>query len=207
MTQTQVRVQTALSSPLHHIVKCARDGLFTSVSRKRMCVGVRQMRETQTQGRASLGQHLEQKPEFCFISFPLDIDWATPMCQVMLWMEGSLDGRMNQIYFQPQEAHIQWAKRKAQNNRVLTHTQEIILFTQRTAKLFCSHLLWQNNWRFSDLTGSSEASGYYTLVVEVRTELSADLSSSCHSETFTMTLGKSQPQYPHLWTKGLWYMT
>lgn len=159
MTQTQVRVQTALSSPLHHIVKCARDGLFTSVSRKRMCVGVRQMRETQTQGRASLGQHLEQKPEFYFISFPLDIDWATPMCQVMLWMEGSLDGRMNQIYFQPQEAHIQWAKRKAQNNRVLTHTQEIILFTQRTAKLFCSHLLWQNNWRFSDLTGSSKASG------------------------------------------------
>ena len=57
------------------------------------------MRETQTQGRASLGQHLEQKPEFDFISFPLDIDWATPMCQVMLWMEGSLDGRMNQIYF------------------------------------------------------------------------------------------------------------
>lgn len=91
-----------------------------------------------------------------FISFPLDIGWARPLCQVMLCRTPGWKDESN-VFLATGSSHWVDFKRKSQNNKVLTHTYEIILFSQRTAKLFCSHLLWQNKWRFSDLMEISKA--------------------------------------------------
>lgn len=90
------------------------------------------------------------------------------------------------IFLATGSSHLVNFKRKAQNNKVLTHTYEIMLFSQRIAKLFCSHLLWQNKWRFFRSNGNFESVRHYSLVVEIRTELSADLSWSCNSTIFTV---------------------
>lgn len=134
---------------------------------------------------------ITSRAEFNFISFPLDIDWATPMCRVMLCSILRRKDESN-IFLATGSSHVVAFKRKPQHNKILIHTCEIILFFQRTAKLICSHLLWQNKCRFSDWMDISKTLSYYTLVAEIRIGWSADLSSNGHSAAVTVWPWASQ---------------